>query len=143
MRKKARGFSLLEAIVALAIFATSTVSLYAWYSTSLIGLIRAEENAKSLEFITNLDAHFYSLNLQDERVGEFQDGEFVAQWEANLVESKKEGRTASGTLGYHRLGLYEVSVFLYRLDDDELISSFRTRLVGYEPVRMPSNGIGL
>ena len=122
----------------MAIFATSTVSLYAWYSTSLIGLVRAEENAKSLSFVQNLDAHFYVMNLQEETTGQFQDGEFLARWSAALVEGKKEGRGPSGNLGYHRLGLYDVSVELYRRDDDQLISSFQTRLVGYEPVRVPS-----
>ncbi len=64
-----RGFTLLEAIVALTIFSSASVALYSWYGTIMIGLVRAEERLELSEFSQNVDAHLSTLNLQSESTG--------------------------------------------------------------------------
>ncbi|MCR6686518.1 type II secretion system protein [Pseudoxanthomonas sp.] len=44
-----RGFTLLEAIVAMVVMATALLALYSWLSTSTLGLRRAQAQAQALE----------------------------------------------------------------------------------------------
>lgn len=140
---RTKGFTLLEAIVALTIFSTSSMALYSWYSTSMYGLMRASERLQTVEFMRNVESELRRLNLTEASKGEVTGKDFVARWEATLVEKKKDGKNAGGQMGYYRLGLYEVSIELYRVDDDQLIDEYSTRLVGYEGVRIPRLDLGL
>jgi len=140
MSKYSKGFTLLEAIVALAIFAAGTVTLYAWYSTVLLGLIKAEERLVVTEFSRNVEAHLVTLNLRQAANGEYRANDYIARWNATLVEPKKQGKNLSGFQSYYELGLYDVDVRIIRLADSQEIERFSTRLVGYEGVRVPKVG---
>ena len=143
LRKFSKGFSLLEAVVAITIFATSSIALYGWYSASMIGLIRAEERLKGELFLNNLDAYLSAINLQQETSGVYVANGFRADWVATLTEPQKEGRTKAGVIGYHQIGLYDVKIDVYSASSDRRIASQVTRLVGFTPVRLPGSPLVL
>ncbi len=132
-----RGFTLLEAIVALTIFSSASVALYSWYGTIMIGLVRAEERLELSEFSQNVDAHLSTLNLQSESTGVYSSNGYSARWQATLVEPKHEGRNLGGQLGYYRLGLYQLEIVIVDDDSEKALDTLVTRLVGYEGVRVP------
>ena len=133
-----RGFTLLEAIVALSMFSAGSMALYGWYSTVMIGLVRAEEQLEVAEFMRNVDAYLGTLNLQGEVDGSYAANGFTADWSATLVEPKKEGTNIAGQIGYYRIGLYNVDIDVFRDDTGARVENLTTRLVGYEGVRVPN-----
>ena len=135
--RSVRGFSLLEAVVALSIFSASTVALYSWYGTVMLGLARADEHLHAAEFYRNFESHLAMQNLTSESVGEYAANGMTAYWTASLVEPKHEGRNIAGQMGYYRIGLYRVDAELFRDDVDVPVERISTRLVGYERVRVP------
>ncbi len=132
-----RGFSLLEAIVALTIFSSASVALYSWYGTIMIGLVRAEERLELTEFSRNVDAYLTTLNLQSESTGVYSANGYSAHWQAALLEPKQEGRNLGGQLGYYRLGLYELKIVIVEDSAGKELDTLVTRVAGYEGVRVP------
>lgn len=139
--RTSRGFTLLEAIVALSIFATSTVALYSWYNVVLTGMVRTEAQLETIEFSRNLEAYLSMMQLQDEATGEFRSNGLLAIWRAELVEEKKEGRTLVGALGHYRFGLYTVNATIVEERTRQEKGHLQTRLVGYEGVRLPRQAL--
>ena len=140
--KTQKGFTLLEAIVAITIFSAASVALYSWYGTVMIGLIRAQEHIESVEFYENLDSHLETLNLTEESTGQYSADGYTALWRASLLEPKKDGVNIGGAQGYYQIGLYHLEIELFREEVDEPIDRITTRLVGYEGVRVPRVGPG-
>lgn len=136
MKTTSRGFSLLEAIVALAILSSSGVALYAWLSTSLSGLIRVDEVMEMNQVTDDLDAFFSTLNLTDESEQRLKLNGYDVDWRATLVEPKQQGRSLSGQLSHFDLGLYEVDVEVYK--GNKLLGDYTTRIVGYQRTRGPN-----
>jgi general secretion pathway protein I len=141
MRTTGKGFTLLEAVVAIAIFSTSSVALYGWYATVLIGLVRANEQISVTEFSHNLDAHLSGINLTDEGSGQYSANGLTAFWDARLIEPKKDNRNIGGQIGYYRIGLYGLDIKIHREQSETPIDEFSTRLVCYEGVRVPTMGL--
>lgn len=139
LERKLSGFTLLEAIVALAILSSGTIALYSWYSTVLLGLNAAEERLQVVEFSRNVEAHLSTLNLQSESSGDYRSNGFSAKWSAQLVEPKKDGKTLSGGPGYYQLGLYDLSIDIVREADSVVVGEMKTRLAGHTGVRIPPN----
>lgn len=127
------GFSLLEAIIAMTILATSGVALLSWYSTTFEGLIRLEAVQEKHQLMDDLDAYFSTLNIQGETRQKIQVNGFDVTWESVLVEPVQRGRSGTGGLSNFDLGLYDVSVQIDRNDRD--IGGYQMRLVGYKKVR--------
>ena len=138
MKRRSKGFTLLEAIVALTILSMSLSALYSWYSVSLMGLIRSEEKLKVVEFMHEVDAYLVTLNLTGESTGEFTSNKMQARWQAQLLEPQTDGKNAGGQMGYYRFGLYAVDVEVFSIETGALLDQFTTRLVGYEGVRVPA-----
>ena len=133
MKAKGKGFSLLEAIVAMTILATSGLALFSWFSVSYDGLIRLEEIQENNEVMDDLYAYFATLNIQEETAREIEINGYKISWRANLIEPKQQGRSLLGGLSNFDLGLYMVSIEVKKRD--QLIGDFHIRRVGYQRVR--------
>jgi len=132
-----QGFTLLEAVVALALLAAGTIVLYGWYGTILLGLSKAEDRLLATQFSRNLEAYLLTMNLQQESSGEYRANGYLATWNAQLVEPIKDGKTLSGGLSYYQLGLYDLSIEITRESDSTYVDELETRLVGYAGSRIP------
>ena len=132
-RRLARGFSLLEAIVALAILATAGMGLFAAMSQSVQMVARAENARLADSAVRNAVAWMETVNPAETPQGEQQLGEVTLRWTAQLAEPERDAMTGYLEPGLYRLGLYDVRLELSR--GGRPLAETSVRRVGYRQVR--------
>lgn len=131
-----RGFSLLEAIVALTILATAGLALFAAMSQSVQMVTRAENSRQADSAMRNALAWVQTLNPAETPTGEQRMGEVTLQWTSELVEPERDAMTGYLQSGLYRVGLYRVHLHLLR--NGEPMADNVVRRVGYKQVREPA-----
>ena len=127
------GFTLLEATVALAIFAAGGMALYGLFNTNLVGIGKAADVSLREPVVLAAVEHLASVNIREQPIGQLEIGGFDISWSSSLVEPVRQGQTVEGFLGSFEIGLYDVDIELSR--NGRLDSTHRLRLVGYQKVR--------
>ena len=127
------GFTLLEATVALAIFAAGGMALYGLFNTNLVGIGKAADVSRREPAVLAAVEHLASVNIREQPTGQLEIGGFDIAWSSSLVEPVRQGQTVEGFLGSFEIGLYEVDIELSRNGRPD--STHRLRLVGYQKVR--------
>ena len=131
-----RGFSLLEAIVALAILASAGLALFAAMSQSVQMVARAENARLADSAVRNAVAWMETVNPMQTPQGEQRLGEVTLRWSAQLVEPERDAMT-----GYLQAGLYQVGLYRVRLElvrEGRTIAQAELHRVGYRQVREPA-----
>ena len=126
------GFTLLEALVALAIFTAVGVALYGAFNTNLIALGRVQDVSRQLPAVHNAMEYLVAINPSQTPEGTVALGGFNVRWQATLVEPARRTRDALDELGSHAVGLYRVEFVVH--DGERRVGSWRIRLVGHERV---------
>ena len=127
------GFTLLEAIVALAIFAAGGMALYGLFNNNLVGLGKAAEVSRREPAVLAAVEHLSSINIHEEPAGQLGMGEFDIAWSSSLVEPVRQAQSGAGFLGNFEVGLYDVDIELSRNGEPDM--TYRVRLAGYRQVR--------
>lgn len=130
------GFSLLEAVVALAILAAAGMALFAAISQSIQMLGRAESARAQDAALRDALAVIGQVNPMETPRGEESLGSFAMRWDSRLVEPELDGATGHLQPGLHRLGLYEVRIEL--LQGTATVREAVVRRSGYRQVREPA-----
>ena len=136
--RRQRGFTLLEAIVALAILAAGGMALFAALSGALRSLERADAAARLDTATENALALIESRNPMQEPEGEALIGDVRIAWRAVPVEPVREGLTDYLQPGLYDVGLYDVEVVLSR--EGRVERRITVRRVGYRQVRQQEIG---
>ncbi|HEY0309783.1 MAG TPA: prepilin-type N-terminal cleavage/methylation domain-containing protein [Luteimonas sp.] len=130
------GFTLLEAIVALAILAAAGLALFAAMSQSMQMVRRAQEAREADAALRNAIAWSAVLDPMDEPDGEQPlGGGWRLHWEATLVEPLHDGATGYLQPGLYQLGLYDLRLELAR--DGVVRREAHLRRTGFRQVRHP------
>ncbi len=124
-----RGFTLLEAIVALILIASTGIALLNWINTNLMTLHRVQQVQQRHEATRNALAFMETINPLEKPQGEETVGIYTFRWEAQAVELPKDGK------GLYQIGLYDTEIEVSL--DDELLARFTLRQVGFKQVRQP------
>lgn len=135
-RRAQRGFSLLEAIVALAILASAGMVLFASMNQSVQMVQRAEASREADSALRNALAWMETVNPAQTPQGEQVLGEVTLRWDSELVEPARDAMT-----GYLQAGLYQVGLYRMRLElsrDGERMAEIDLRRVGWLQVREPA-----
>jgi general secretion pathway protein I len=111
MRRSA-GFTLLEAIVALAILTAGAMALFAALNGALRGIERAEAAARLDTATLNAIALLEAVNPMQQPQGEVMLGEVRVAWRATPVEAPGPALTDYLQPGLFDVGLYDVAVVL-------------------------------
>ena len=130
---RAAGFSLLETVVALAIFAAGAMSLYGLFNTNLIALERVQATTEHLPAARNAIEVLSTVNPWHQSEGQFEVDGFQVVWAARLLEPVRHGQTVVGMMGGFDLGLYEIEFVI--ADGERRLGTWQMRSVGYERIR--------
>lgn len=128
--RAARGFTLLEAIVALVIFAMGAFALYGWLSTNLITMQRARAGSEALVVRQSALELVGDVNPMLNPSGEREAGALRVQWTSTPLEPPKRGRVQIGGPSPYMVGLYQMVVNV-RLGNRD-IGQFSMRQLGYQ-----------
>ncbi len=137
MVRQQRGFTLLEAIVAITVFATSALGLYAWINSMMIGTARFGDIAIETTDLDNAIDYLSTVNPMEDPSGSVRLGEMTLNWDSELVEPIQRGNMTRA----YELGLYNLEVVLERpgLDRQKL----ELRQVGYRLTSGQERRIGI
>ncbi|MCY4015516.1 MAG: prepilin-type N-terminal cleavage/methylation domain-containing protein [Gammaproteobacteria bacterium] len=138
-RRAERGFTLLEAAVALALFATVGIALYGLYNANLITLLRVQDSSRQVPVVRHAMEHLSSINPAEQQSGEFSFDGFDIRWQAELIEPVRKGQNTFGSMGAYEVGLYEARFDI--AEAERSVGTWRLRLVGYKNVAGPPPGL--
>ncbi|MFN7520968.1 MAG: prepilin-type N-terminal cleavage/methylation domain-containing protein [Lysobacteraceae bacterium] len=127
------GFSLLEAIVAMTMFAMGAVALYALQAQSVRSLQRVAERQAYVAAVDAALPLVEDLNPMREPSGTRRVADLEVRWTSTPLEDPRPGRTAVGLESLFEVGLYAVDVEVRR--NSEPRARFNLRRVGYRQVR--------
>lgn len=134
-RIRPKGFTLLETLVALVIFAGAAMALYGLFNTNLITLARAHDVSRQMPAARHALEYLSSINPREEGAGSFEFDGIDVVWSAKLLQPVRQSQGVTGGRGYFELGLYEVEFVMS--ERGRSMGTWRVRLVGYEKVREP------
>ena len=132
-RPPSAGFTLLEAVVALTIFAAGAMALYGLYGANLIGLTRARDVAGQLPVVEQAVERLALIDPRQQAEGSFDVGAAEVSWTATLVEPPRQSQSTSGYLGAFEIGLYQVDFDI--VEDERTLGSWQMRLASHARVR--------
>lgn len=106
MRPRSMGFTLLEAIVALAILAAGSLAIHAAINGALRSLDRADAAARIDTAADNALSILENINPMAQPKGVAETAGFEVHWTATLVAGPTDTLTT-----YYRPGLYQVALY--------------------------------
>ena len=135
MRRRQGGFTLLEAIVSLAILAAAGLALFAAMSQSVQMVPRAQCGRETAGARRNALAWSGRINPMEDPDGEHDLGGYVLRWSAVPVEPPRDATTGTRAPGLFEVGLYRMQLELWR--DGVLAREASLHRAGYRQVRRP------
>jgi general secretion pathway protein I len=132
-RKSVAGFTLLEAIMAIALLAIAVMPLYAFFSRSLDGLYRAAASNQESETSLSAIAFLTGLNPMERPEGEDSFGPYRIRWRSQELVPASDVMAYPRGLGLYQAGLYEVTGEI--IEGPRIRAKVAIRLVGYRRVR--------
>lgn len=127
------GFSLLEALVAMVILASSGWALLNWVHASITSLRRVEDANARTEASRNAVEFLQGVNPSLRPQGQFEMGEVRLQWQARPIAGPMDNMDYPRGQGLYELTLFDTTVKAYR--GQELWFEFQLKQVGYRKVR--------
>lgn len=130
---KSRGFTLLEAMVALAIFSMTAIGIYGWINTNLITLNRLAEVAATEQVLNSSMERLKLVDMSAETSGRFNVNGYWVDWKAEPIEPWKSGVTTVGALGLYDFALLNVSLVFTK--GNRVVGGYQYRQTAYKRVR--------
>lgn len=135
----ARGFSLLEAIVALTVFSICAVALYGWLATNMRALGRVEAHHARVRDGRAALAVLESLNPMEAPRGERRlPGDLEVRWTSRALTPPRPGKGSGGNTLVFDLALYNVDVEVRRAGTET--NRFTVRRAGWKTARTMGDG---
>ena len=128
-----KGFSLLEAIVALLLVTTLGLGLLSWANNNLLNLTKIEKAYERDDAIKNALDFIEAINLTEYPSGKEQVGHYTFKWKANAIEPAKDAIISDGYPGLYEITLYSVEINI--LINTKFIYQFSINQVGFKQVR--------
>ena len=127
-RTHQRGFSLLEAVVAMVLISGAGYALFGWINSSIMALSRIQESNARTEATQNILEYMNGVNPMLKPEGNVNLGQYKIRWEAKPITLLQDGNSL------YRLALYDT---LVKAENGEAQPwfEFHLRQVGYKKVR--------
>lgn len=133
MKAMSRGFTLLEAVVAMTIFSMAALALMGWLSVNIQAIAHAEAHAAALDDARAGLALLETINPLLEPEGERALPGLTMRWTSKPVVERRSGKGPSGGTTIFDLALFDVRVELQH--EGRPPQSFTVRRAGWEAVR--------
>jgi general secretion pathway protein I len=128
------GFTLLEAIVAIAVLLAALVPLYALVSNVSQSAFRVDQANHRAEIETDALNIMAVVNPMEKPEGLVDLGAYSVHWSANAVAGPLDGSAYPTGISAFRVGLFDAKVDVSD-PSGRLLVSFPLRMVGYKHVR--------
>ncbi len=132
---KMRGFSLLEAIVALVLISMVGMALFGWVNANLQSLQRIQQVQKRHEAARNAMIFMETVNPMQQPTGDSTIGLYRFEWKADSLAEPMDNTSGLAGSGIYSVGLYETTVNIYV--EQEWVTVIKLNQVGYKQVRDP------
>lgn len=132
---KSHGFTLLEAIVALVLIATTGMALFSWINTNLISLQRVKSFQPRQDATQSALAFMETVNPLERPTGEETLGSYVITWQSETLKPPQYGISHMGNKSIFNVGLYAITVEIKQ--NGLLLTQFTVRQIGYKQMRRP------
>jgi len=133
-KQRQYGFTLMEAIVALLLIATTGMALFSLINSNIKTLNRVQEtNAENSAKVNALE-YMYSVNPMIKPQGEVDFGSFRISWKAEITSEPRDGAGYPSGLSLYQLALYQNKITIQK-PDGRFWFAFDLRQLGYKKVR--------
>ncbi len=136
MSLRNKGFTLLEAIVALVLIGTAGMTLFSWVNQSVSSLQRIEQANDRNTAIENTIEFMQSMNPMETPEGHTDFGAYSINWKAEAITDKHDGTNQLEGQSLYQLSLYKTQI-TGRTETDSNWFDINLKLVGYKRVREP------
>ena len=129
-----RGFTLLEAVVAMVLISGAGSALFAWINSELSALARVQQSNARAEAMVNAVEFMHTVNPMLAPEGEVPFAAYSLAWKAKAVSAVQDGVSYPQGVSLYQLALYDNNVTVLRADGTRWFD-FSLRQVGYKKVR--------
>lgn len=128
-----RGFTLLEAIVALAILAVSALALYAWLNSSLIILKRVDDVYRTAAVVESTIEWVATLDPYVQIKGSETIAGMDVQWQFIPINDALPAYDMSGNLSVNDAQLFRAKIIVR--DEQQVVAQFEIVQLGLQGKR--------
>lgn len=129
--RNSAGFTLLEAIVALVIFAAVASALYSWVAVNVRAVGQVEMARQRDEAIDAALAMLQHINPVEQREGVIEAGHFEISWSSELIAGPLAGLSPAAGVSLYEVSLFQLHVAVF---DGSRSHFFSTRKAGWRQV---------
>ena len=133
-RARILGFSLLEAVVALALIGGVGMALFAWINSNVMALSRVQDANARAEATANVLEYMNTVNPMSNPEGKATLGTYRLNWKAAPITATQDGAAYPSGIGLYQFALYD-NVIKVETTDGEPWFNLTLRQVGYKRVR--------
>lgn len=129
-----RGFTLIEAIVALVLISSTGMALFAWINSNIITLNRVQEQNAENAAAQNALEYIRIINPMKSPQGQAKLGTYNLTWQATPLLEPRDGTGYPTGNSLYQLALYQTKVDVKKSDGAHWFS-FEVQQVGYQQIR--------
>lgn len=129
-----RGFTLIEAIVALVLMATTGMALFSWVNTNVITLGRVQSSNARDAATVNVLQYLHNVNPMETPEGNVKLGNYTLKWKADALTEPRDGASYPSGIGLYQFAMYQTQVSLTSEAGEEWFG-FNLQQVGFKKVR--------
>ena len=134
MRQSQRGFTLIEAIVALVLMATTGMALFSWINTNVMTLGRVQSSNARDAATANALQILHNVNPMETPQGEVKLGTYSVKWKAEALTEPRDGASYPSGIGLYQFVMYQTHVDV-KTEDGKDWFDFKLQQVGFKKVR--------
>ncbi len=133
-KRRAAGFTLLEAVVAMVLISTAGMALFTWINASINSLTHVHDANLRSEATTNVLEYMQEVNPMATPEGTAALGAYAIRWHAEPISPITDSTTYPAGVGLYQLALYATDIAVTRPDGNDWFD-LHVRLIGYRKSR--------
>lgn len=133
-RIRIAGFTLVEAVVALALIGGVGIALFSWINSNIMALSRVQDANARAEATANALEFMNTVNPMLKPEGKAAFGTYQLKWKASAVTALQDGANYPSGISLFQFALYD-NVVTVETAEGESWFAFTLRQVGYKRVR--------